>query len=56
MREGKCSGCDKNTIIHTPIGLCDDCCPCYDHCPPLPPCNPAGKYHLKPMRERFDEK
>jgi hypothetical protein len=57
MHIGKCSLCGEWTIVHgnndRGIFLCDDCCPCYNHCPPVGEYFEAGKYYHLNMVEHW---
>lgn len=50
---GCCSCCGEWAVIHghedRVILLCDRCCPCHNHAPPLAPHREPGKYWLFSM-------
>jgi len=68
MEMGFCSCCGNYTVIHgnpgggNPRGigryfmLCDECCPCYNHCPPLGMHYDEGKYFNFSMVETWTQR
>jgi len=53
MKMGYCINCGKWATVHgndeRGLVLCDDCCVCYNHCPPLGEHHLPGKYYHYPM-------
>ena len=60
MIMGFCSCCGDYTVVHgnsdRGIFLCDTCCPCYNHCPPLGEYHAPGKYYTFSMTETWTQR
>lgn len=60
MKMGFCSCCGVYAVVHgnadRGIFLCDRCCPCYNHGPPLGLHHGAGKYFNFSMVETWTQR